>query len=670
MSRQKVKLADNIARVVFIETDATIGATFGTDFRLPNGQVATVDSFRALLGVTSADDAEPFHHRLLQGLPLGDDHPQYTRKDTLTTRGDIYVRGVSTVVRKALGLDRQFLRSDGLDPVYETVSPTITLGSDLSGSVTLTNLTSGTLNAEIVANAVGNIELRDSAGLSVIGRSANSVGDPADIVGAADQVLRVNSAGTILGFGTVATAGLTDASVTNAKLADMAQSRIIGRAEGAGTGAPTYLTPTEVVSIIDGEAATWTALHTFTANILLSSANPRIRVLETGLAADTGGYDINWDAGTMQLRTRTDADGTGVPVVTVTRPSGTQPLRLFTGALDADLAGFSTVAGNVNNFTVVFSAFDLTRNANFCLVSTQRPLFNMLKYAGTFATPTQIQNNTALHSFGFACYNTDTAAIATSADITCTSTETWSSTAQGTRMDLRTTPNGSTTRTINIRLAESQIQLLDGTAAAPSNSFQNDTNTGTYRIGADNLGISTGGTLRWDIDTTDIVTTLPQRGPDGSAAAPTYSFSGVTTKGMYSVGTNQIGFSANSVLQFEVGDSYTDLKTQARFTAEYRPAQYTANQNDIALPATASVFYFSTDASRNLTGMQGGVAGRMVIGINNGTQPAVIVNDATSTAANRFLNASGTNSTFQGGGCGIFLYDGTASRWRLITRLA
>ncbi len=51
-------------------------------------------------------------------------------------------------------------------------------------------------------NAITDAKLRDSAALSVIGRSANSTGDPADIAAASDgQVLR--RSGTALGFGAV-----------------------------------------------------------------------------------------------------------------------------------------------------------------------------------------------------------------------------------------------------------------------------------------------------------------------------------------------------------------------------------------------------------------------------------------------------------------------------------
>jgi hypothetical protein len=82
-------------------------------------------------------------------------------------------------------------------------SPTLTtpnLGTP--SAATLTNAT-GLPTAGLVDNAVTDVKLRDSAALSVIGRSANSTGDPADIAAGTDhQVLR--RSGTALGFGAVA----------------------------------------------------------------------------------------------------------------------------------------------------------------------------------------------------------------------------------------------------------------------------------------------------------------------------------------------------------------------------------------------------------------------------------------------------------------------------------
>lgn len=69
----------------------------------------------------------------------------------------------------------------------------------------------GTGMFTLASNGVGNSNLRQSSGLSIIGRSASSTGDVADITGTANQVLRVNSGGTSLGFGAI---DISTASVT------------------------------------------------------------------------------------------------------------------------------------------------------------------------------------------------------------------------------------------------------------------------------------------------------------------------------------------------------------------------------------------------------------------------------------------------------------------------
>jgi hypothetical protein len=91
-------------------------------------------------------------------------------------------------------------------------------------------------NRRIQSNAITDDKLRDSVGNSVIGRAANTTGDPADIVAGTDgHVLRLS--GTTLGFGTVATAGITDAAVTYAKIQDIsAASKMLGRGSAAGAG--------------------------------------------------------------------------------------------------------------------------------------------------------------------------------------------------------------------------------------------------------------------------------------------------------------------------------------------------------------------------------------------------------------------------------------------------
>lgn len=68
----------------------------------------------------------------------------------------------------------------------------------MSGDATMTELGVVTIGTDKVTNA----KLRNSAGLSVIGRSANTTGDPADITAGSDhQVLR--RSGATIGFGAV-----------------------------------------------------------------------------------------------------------------------------------------------------------------------------------------------------------------------------------------------------------------------------------------------------------------------------------------------------------------------------------------------------------------------------------------------------------------------------------
>ena len=80
---------------------------------------------------------------------------------------------------------------------------------------TTVELNSGTLR--IKDKGVTDSKLRDSTGLSVIGRSADTTGAPADIVASTDgHVLRRN--GTSVGFGTVTSAGIADGAITESKL--------------------------------------------------------------------------------------------------------------------------------------------------------------------------------------------------------------------------------------------------------------------------------------------------------------------------------------------------------------------------------------------------------------------------------------------------------------------
>jgi hypothetical protein len=86
---------------------------------------------------------------------------------------------------------------------------------------------------------------------------------------------------------TVSAAGATwtidNGAVSLAKQANLAQSRIIGRSEGAGTGVPEALTPTQVIAIVDGESPTWTGQHSFTG-----ASHSVVTTGDTAISGDGG----------------------------------------------------------------------------------------------------------------------------------------------------------------------------------------------------------------------------------------------------------------------------------------------------------------------------------------------------------------------------------------------
>lgn len=121
----------------------------------------------------------------------------------------------------------------------------------------------------------------------------------------------------------------------------------------------------------------------------------------------------------------------------------------------------------------------------------------------------------------------------------------------------------------------------------------------------------------------------------------------------------------------DAGNTETNVVRKASedfaLPGDISPSQLTANTDDWNPTglSTASTIRFSTDASRNLTGLQGGADGRLLILHNIGSQNAVLKDEsASSTAANRFaLNADVTLGADQ---AALLQYDSTSSRWRLV----
>lgn len=167
-----------------------------------------------------------------------------------------------------------------------------------------------TITATVINNSIGDAQLRQGAARSVIGVTGNATANVADIQGTADQVLRVNTAGTALAFGTVATGGIAAAAVTYAKIQDIsATSRILGR-KTAGAGSTEELTLSDALDFIGSAAkgdvlyrdtSTWTRLPIGSATNVLTVAGG----VPTWAAAAGG-------SGSVTRRTISSADTAGL----------------------------------------------------------------------------------------------------------------------------------------------------------------------------------------------------------------------------------------------------------------------------------------------------------------------------------------------------------------------
>lgn len=102
------------------------------------------------------------------------------------------------------------------------------------------------------------------------------------------------------------------------------------------------------------------------------------------------------------------------------------------------------------------------------------------------------------------------------------------------------------------------------------------------------------------------------------------------------------------------------------FTGVISPTQIVANTDNYAPTglSTATGLRLSTDAARDLTGITGGVAGRILFLHNVGSFNLVLRDDVTSTAANRFALTG--DFTLTPDMAIILQYDNTSLRWRLV----
>lgn len=107
-------------------------------------------------------------------------------------------------------------------------------------------------------------------------------------------------------------------------------------------------------------------------------------------------------------------------------------------------------------------------------------------------------------------------------------------------------------------------------------------------------------------------------------------------------------------------------KSDVPSLTENSPAQITGDQNNFAT-GNFDVLRLDTDASRTITGLDGGVTGRQLLIINVGSNNLVLANQSgSSDAANRIICQNSVNLTIEATNDCRLYFDSTTSRWRVV----
>lgn len=230
--------------------------------------------------------------------------------------------------------------------------------------------------------------------------------------------------------------------------------------------------------------------------------------------------------------------------------------------------------------------------------------------------------------------------------------------------------------------SKTTLNFSDGSAAAPGLTFADDVDNGLYRIGADNWGLSVGGTGRMSLTTTtfdpvtdDAVslgsTTKQWTGvwaeehyaALGTAALPAYTFNGDVDTGFWSPGANQLSYSTVGVQRWDFGlhitpfvDVTYDIGTSSKavrdiFFEQAKAEDGTQSNPSYTFTGDTDTGMFSSAADK-IYWSAGGVV-YMALDSNHleytDSQPEILLNeyDAGSNLDHWLISANGGNLNIQ-----------------------
>lgn len=209
-----------------------------------------------------------------------------------------------------------------------------------------------------------------------------------------------------------------------------------------------------------------------------------------------------------------------------------------------------------------------------------------------------------------------------------------------------------------------------GTAAAPAQSFSGDVDTGLYNISADTLGVSCGGTLRGTFSSGGNLTmTANFFGGrsylgDGSVAAPSISFSSDGNSGFYRIGTDNVGVSTGGTKALDIGATQR-VQISNGFLSLGTPTELTIATG--AVTATRSYHTIDTESdgltTDDLDTISGGADGDiLVIRAANAARDVVVKDGTGNIQCAGDFTMNNTQDTM------TLIYDATLTAWIELSR--
>lgn len=197
-----------------------------------------------------------------------------------------------------------------------------------------------------------------------------------------------------------------------------------------------------------------------------------------------------------------------------------------------------------------------------------------------------------------------------------------------------------------------------GSASAPSWSFSGDTNTGIYSVGADQLGIATGGVLRINFTTAQVFSTLPLRASDGDVSAPGLSFANDVDNGFYRIGANNWAGSVGGAKFLDVASSLIDFSVATRAKG--------ATSAEASGTLTAASANKTVVATGGIT-IDGNVfAAGDVVAVYAGASARTITQGSTGSPTQRLAGTSSTGNFTLAARGWMIVYFVSATEWILV----